>query len=274
MKNLFLLTTEKPSRLLINKEGTLVLTSNFYSSSNPQNIYITNSEEIRKGDWCYHPLLKGGSIIQSKFDNPNSTMKKIILTTDQDLIKDGVQAIDDEFLEWFVKNPSCEEVEVVSAKTIPALQLTGNGHCWWKIIIPKEESKQECRITKIMQMDAKMAYDSLPKQETLEEASDNAWLNYEHVEGNLYSTSFKNGFKLGAKWQQEQYKNKYSEEEVPNNLDSVLAKITHQNDLGLSQWHEVVYYDNYTDKWCCYSGSKTFQDGERVIAWKYCKDLI
>jgi hypothetical protein len=78
----------------------------------------------------------------------------------------------------------------------------------------------------------------------------------------------------GAKWQQEQYKNKYSEEEVPNNLDSVLAKITHQNDLGLSQWHEVVYYDNYTDKWCCYSGSKTFQDGERVIAWKYCKDLI
>jgi hypothetical protein len=44
------------------------------------------------------------------------------------------------------------------------------------------------------------------KQETLEEASDNAWLNYEHVEGNLYSTSFKNGFKLGAKWEQEQDK--------------------------------------------------------------------
>jgi hypothetical protein len=38
--------------------------------------------------------------------------KKIILTTDQDLIKDGVQAIDDKFLEWFVNNPSCEEVEV------------------------------------------------------------------------------------------------------------------------------------------------------------------
>jgi hypothetical protein len=65
------------------------------------------------------------------------------MTTDQDLIKDGVQAIDDEFLEWFVQNPSCEEVGVVSAKTIPALQLTGNGHCWWKIIIQKEEPKQE-----------------------------------------------------------------------------------------------------------------------------------
>ena len=39
--------------------------------------------------------------------------KKIILTTDKELIKDGVQAIDDDFLEWFVKNPSCEEVETV-----------------------------------------------------------------------------------------------------------------------------------------------------------------
>ena len=77
-----------------------------------------------------------------------------------------------------------------------------------------------------------------------------------------------------SKWQQEQDKNKYSGGDVPNNLESVLAKITHQNDLGLSQWYEVVYYDNDTEKWCCYSGSKTFQDGERVIEWKYCKDCL
>ena len=38
--------------------------------------------------------------------------KKIILTTDGDLIKDGVQAPDDEFLQWFVENPSCEEAKV------------------------------------------------------------------------------------------------------------------------------------------------------------------
>ncbi len=37
---------------------------------------------------------------------------KIILTTNNLLIKDGVQAIGDEFLEWFVKNPSCEFVNV------------------------------------------------------------------------------------------------------------------------------------------------------------------
>ena len=39
-------------------------------------------------------------------------LTKIILTIDTDLIKDGVQETPDEFLEWFVKNPSCEEVDV------------------------------------------------------------------------------------------------------------------------------------------------------------------
>jgi hypothetical protein len=38
--------------------------------------------------------------------------KKIILTTDPQLIQDGVQAIDDTFLEWFVKNPTCENVQI------------------------------------------------------------------------------------------------------------------------------------------------------------------
>jgi hypothetical protein len=38
------------------------------------------------------------------------------------------------------------------------------------------------------------------KQETLEEVKNNALDNYEHVEGNLYSTSFKNGFEIGVEW--------------------------------------------------------------------------
>jgi hypothetical protein len=33
-------------------------------------------------------------------------------------------------------------------------------------------------------------------------------------------------------------------EKVPTKLDSVLAKITYQNELGLSKLYEVVYYDN------------------------------
>jgi hypothetical protein len=57
----------------------------------------------------------------------------------------------------------------------------------------------------------------------------------------------------------------------PNQLEPVLALITHQGELGLIEWYEVVYY---FDKWYSYSGSKTFDDGEQVIRWKYCKDCL
>lgn len=58
---------------------------------------------------------------------------------------------------------------------------------------------------------------------------------------------------------------------APTEFEPVLAKISHQNDLGLSQWYEVVYYDN---KWRSYSNSQTFEDGEMVLKWKYCKNLL
>jgi hypothetical protein len=62
--------------------------------------------------------------------------KKIILTTDPNLIAEGVQAIDDEFLLWFVKNSSCEFV------VIDWSPLSKNLY-GWKIIIPQEEPKPE-----------------------------------------------------------------------------------------------------------------------------------
>jgi hypothetical protein len=97
-----------------------------------QNIYITSDDEIKEGDITIYGkslflvesiLHKSGPFrhlnpkikIQGRF-LPDMTigkfdsltpLKKIILTTDPDF---GVQSIDDEFLEWFVKNPSCEEV--------------------------------------------------------------------------------------------------------------------------------------------------------------------
>jgi hypothetical protein len=64
-------------------------------------------EEIKEGfnQWYLDKFLNkprnsSGSQYEEKQD-------VIILTTDGDLIDDGVQAIDDEFLEWFVKNPIC-----------------------------------------------------------------------------------------------------------------------------------------------------------------------
>lgn len=57
----------------------------------------------------------------------------------------------------------------------------------------------------------------------------------------------------------------------PIQLESVLAEIEHINDLGKSKWYEVVYFD---ENWQSYVGSKTFQDGEKVIRWKYAKDCL
>jgi hypothetical protein len=141
MKNIHLIPTSQPSRLSDCHNNKLHLDDVKYLR-NYQNIYITSDEEIKEGDWflwkdteepyifkCIgltdEDSLQVKNSLTKKIGTYNRNSKdsdygdwyrcyskKIILTTDQDLIKDGVQSIDDEFLEWFVKNPSCESVEV------------------------------------------------------------------------------------------------------------------------------------------------------------------
>jgi hypothetical protein len=139
MNNIYVLPTDKPSRLYFNTKAkyyafSYTVTSQGGSVSN-RHIYITNNEEIKEGDWCIDVI---HNIIEKRSDDRyKKQYKKIILTTDQDLIKDGVQAIDDEFLQWFVKNPSCEFVNIYQY----AYKKPDFGK--YKIIIPKEETKQE-----------------------------------------------------------------------------------------------------------------------------------
>ena len=59
--------------------------------------------------------------------------------------------------------------------------------------------------------------------------------------------------------------------QLPGDLEAVLAKIEHINDLGKSSWYEVVFNDG---DWCSYQGSKTFEDGEKVVNWRYCKAIV
>jgi len=77
-----------------------------------QNIYITSDEEIKEGDWFLEKAGRQYPIHWNDVDKLNRHCKKIILTTDP--LLDGVQAIDDEFLEWFTKNPSREYVNFIS----------------------------------------------------------------------------------------------------------------------------------------------------------------
>ena len=80
-------------------------------------LFITSDEVIKEGDWIYKIDHSHTAIFNvhceelvDDYNRNNNNHKKIIMTTNKDL--DGVQAIDAEFLEWFVKNPSFERVEV------------------------------------------------------------------------------------------------------------------------------------------------------------------
>jgi hypothetical protein len=140
MKNLHVLPTDKPSRLSILNSGKLNLGAEIMSSSNskPQHIYITSDEEIKEGDWCYNSI--NNNVYKKEIDKLSFAYEyKIILTTDQDLIKDSVQKINDEFLEWFVKNPSCEFVPIITTTVNnESLYKTNIGFESWR----KEEQKQ------------------------------------------------------------------------------------------------------------------------------------
>ena len=153
----------------------------------------------------------------------NNKPKKIILTTDQDLITDGVQAIDDEFLEWFVKNPTCEYVEVRYEKIRVDKNFNNISH-WnrfkYKIIIPQEESKQETLTYTEAAKKEERIFNStmMSKQETLEEAANRT---YQKGLQDDIDLSFYDGVRLGANYQAEKM---YSEEELKNAIEMSVAK--------------------------------------------------
>jgi hypothetical protein len=189
MRIIHVLPTDKPSRLKqnkITKKISLVNKGIDLTSYTPINIYITSDEEIKDGDWFF----RNNKIHQLRWDDGNgnlytknglkiykSSSKKIILTTDTDLITDGVQSIDDEFLQWYIQNPSCEWVD------IKKIYLTNKGE-WKDVLLPSE-----------WEVDTKINYKiTIPKEEPKQET----------LEDHVYIFD-------GAKWKQERM---YSEEEV------------------------------------------------------------
>jgi hypothetical protein len=177
MKNIHLIPTDKPSRLFL-KETTLLLNNQYtlqevFPKEKCQNIYITSDEEVKEGDWYCSP-----SGIISKHNGTEmlpDDWRKIILTTDEDLIEDGVQAIDDDFLEWFVKNPNCGYVDqrlIWDEEKLTSI---------YKIIIPKRgitithvgKPKQESNFYAALSFDfsekLKQYFEETPMEKVLED---------------------------------------------------------------------------------------------------------
>ncbi len=170
MKNIHILPTDQPSRLVKNLKGVFSLMNESLEVGGAIcniNIYITSDEEIKEDDWG---LSKLNEIVKFHSGYDYRYYMKIILTTDPTLIADGVQAIDNDFLEWFIKNPTCEFVEVYEV----------GGKLFAEPIIPQEEPKQESHICKYCDAETTQPDDECyakPKQETLEEAAERLFRN-------------------------------------------------------------------------------------------------
>lgn len=260
--NIHILPTDKPSRLQKNKHNKLFLSeeNKSYSDCISQNIYITNDEEIKEGDWFIanngvHKCIRVDNNTSCPFITLNSKGEeighfktwrtKIILTTDQDLIKDGVQSIDDEFLEWFVKNPSCETVEVEKWFDTSHIDL-GIGKVYhnnptiplYKIIIPKEEPKQTVEEYEQQGLE-KYSYEL--KQETLEEAIERLYGDGTDCKGDIIKSAIRVGridaFYDATKWQQER-----SEEEIIWAL-LLCSNKKFKNSLEVKEW-----WNNFNSK--------------------------
>jgi hypothetical protein len=222
---------------------------------------ISNNEAINEND---HIITQDGRLVEVSYLLSKDVQggHKVILTTNKLLIKNGVQAIDDEFLEWFVKNPSCEFVDVIddtfTVGEMSKLPLGTRNHKY-KIIIPQEEPKQEKleeKLDKIVSKNPskfwKESDERFRLKGTLEEATEIILAN--NIDGlrdalkdddlfYFYKGVIQCYGEDMAKWQQEQDKNKFSEEEVLDILRE-FYKVSSKKDFPLTNtiplWFEQL----------------------------------
>ena len=252
MKNIHIFQTTEPTRLYISIDEygeELNLSKRTTQYVHGQHIYITSEKKLEKDvdTWYLDSFLnKPHNSGGAEYGQEQSV---IILTTNKKLIDDGVQAIDDEFLEWYVKNPNCEYVHInyICDNVYVSEFLITSTHIEYKTIIPQEETKHPKVFS---ENGSELFFDEKanlikeePKQETLEEASE----NYEKIHGGSYSIGVCKAFKCGAEWQSERMyseevvryiaswlfhfskTNEFSDDELEEKLSQVLEQIFKKN---------------------------------------------
>jgi hypothetical protein len=206
MQNLFLLPTTNPTRIhYYDSDSPLGLSKEPLNWKEGRHLYITSNEDIKKGDWC----LIDGTIVLKKNQNPtplvNTNIKKIILTTDQDLIKDGVQAVPEDFLVWFVKHFDIEFIEYENNYN------RGNGKTYYKPIIPNKRLKTEIDWSGF----PKSTQEKVGYVQTDKEAREYAQLSYYGDEVDAFVN--------GANWK---------EKSIPSIIETYLETAFISKDLG------------------------------------------
>jgi hypothetical protein len=223
------------------------MAKNIYKIENELYI-VDDTEEINKDTktcWCIdiscnELVLHQGVLPSYHYKH----YKKIIMTTDKSINvlcscgkdcgakENGIQPIPDEFLEWFVKNPSCESVEITyHIKGVEGIFKNVKSIRYYGLIIPKEIG------FKVDNGKRTETFYQEHKQETLEEAK------IKHgkfcIENNIENPIF--SFDKGAKWQQEQM---YSEEEVL----TLLLKLNQWSISNTGQISVVNWFEQFKKK--------------------------
>lgn len=121
MRNIYVLPTDKPSRLYHWEQklrlGELTTAPKSLGMIN-QHIHITSDENVEFLDFYITKITDSRgerTDVGQRLDRENSDYSKcskIVLTTDKTLIENGVQSIDGEFLKWFIKHSDCEYLEL------------------------------------------------------------------------------------------------------------------------------------------------------------------
>ena len=178
MKNIHVLPTDIFNQLGVDHYGktpTQIKIAEFLIN---KNIYITSDEEINKDTktcWCIDISCNELVLYQGVLPSYHyKHYKKIIMTTDNSINvlcscgkdcgakESGVQAIDDEFLEWFVKNPSCDRVHIGGILK----EGSNNGY---EIILPKETPEQHVELINNNNEDFDKAVESFKQKKLKQE---------------------------------------------------------------------------------------------------------
>ena len=142
MKNIYILPTDKPTR--VHKDSELFISPKYQLSKSINsiveglNIYITSDDYIGFS-WYIDTdsnRVRKGVIDDERYWKVRPDYKKIILTTDQDLIKEGVADLFQQnyaFIEYLIKH-----IDTQWAKVIPLMSNNGRALFGYKVETPGE----------------------------------------------------------------------------------------------------------------------------------------
>ena len=198
MKNVHIIKTNKPTRLHYYSFEGLALSKESLNWKEGRHIYITSDEEIKEGDYCYDEerdlvfQFNSPTGLKLYIESEQKIIKKIILTTDQDLIKDGVQSFSEDLYNFFINNPYVQNVEV---KYLPQNDINNPYIVFFKKPIKDGshnkflsccKTNEECHCgknNKKVNIDwslfPKSTQDKVGYNETLEEAAERIGNNFE-----------------------------------------------------------------------------------------------